>query len=38
MIRTYWATKYESRSEKKIELLAAVCLMHADWLLNCFCV
>ena len=29
-IRTYWATKYESRSENKFGWLAAVCLMHAD--------
>ena len=29
IIRTYWASKYESRSERKFGV-AAVCLIHAD--------
>ena len=30
IIRTYWATKYESRRENEFGWLAAVCLMHVD--------
>ena len=30
IIRTYWATKYESRRENEFGRLAAVCLMHVD--------
>ena len=30
IIRTYWATKYESRSKANFGWLAAVCVMHVD--------
>ena len=30
IIRTCWATKYESRRENEFWGLAAVCLMHVD--------
>ena len=30
IIRTYWATKYENRSESKFWVTSAVCLMDAD--------
>ena len=30
IIRTYWATKYESRRENEFGRLAAVWLMHVD--------